>query len=100
MQEGWIAAERIHGLPGHDGHADFVEAMRVKLPLVEEAAANFLDRAPDDVRARFQKFCKDNISWLSDYALFNVLRRMHGYVSWIDWPADYARRKSDALTAA
>lgn len=99
VQEGWIAAERIEGLPGHDGPADFVEAMRVKLPLVEEAAANFLDRAPDDVRARFQKFCQDNISWLSDYAMFNVLRRMHGYVSWIDWPADYARRKSDALTA-
>ncbi len=99
VQEGWIGAERIEGLPGHDGPADFVEAMRVKLPLVEEAAANFLDRAPSDVRARFQKFCQDNISWLSDYAMFNVLRRMHGYVSWIDWPEDYARRKNDALTA-
>ncbi len=48
----------------------------MKLPLIEEAAANFLDHAPDDKRARFQKFCKNNISWLPDYAMFNVLRRV------------------------
>ena len=95
-----LRAERIEGLPGHDGPADFVDAMRVKLPLVEEAAANFLDRAPDDMRVRFQKFCKDNISWLPDYAMFNVLRRMHGYISWNRLAEEYAQRKNDALTAA
>ncbi len=98
-EDGWVGADRIAGLPGHDGPADFVEATRVKLPLVEEAAANFLDRAPDDLRARFQRFCQDNISWLPDYAMFTVLRRMHGYISWNEWPSDYARRKSDALTS-
>jgi 4-alpha-glucanotransferase len=99
VQDGWIGADRIEGLPGHNGAADFVEAMRLKLPLVEEAAANFLDRAPDDLRIRFQKFCTDNVSWLPDYAMFNVLRRMHDYISWNEWPEDYARRKNDALTA-
>src|SRR5215467_4526128 len=53
VDEGWIAAERIAGLPGHNGPADFGAAHRLKLPLIEEAAANFLDRAPDDKRARF-----------------------------------------------
>ena len=98
VDEGWIAADRIAGLPGHDGPADFDAATRLKLPLIEEAAANFLDHAPDDKQARFQKFCQDNISWLPDYAMFNVLRRMHSYVSWIEWPAEYAQRKHDALT--
>jgi len=99
VEDGWIGAERIEGLPGHNGSVDFVEAVRLKLPLVEEAAANFLDRAPDDLRLRFQKFCTDNISWLPDYAMFTVLRRLHGYVSWNEWPAEYACRKNDALTA-
>ncbi len=31
-------------------------------------------------RAKFQKFCQDNISWLPDYAMFNVLRRIYKYV--------------------
>src|SRR6185503_2421955 len=48
VQEGWLEAGQIEGLPGHDGPADFVEAMRVKLPLIEQAAANFLDRATDE----------------------------------------------------
>ncbi len=98
VRDGWIAGERIAGLSGHDGPVDFVAANKRKLPLIEEAAGNFLDRAPDDKRARFQKFCKDNISWLSDYALFNVLRRQYGYASWNEWPAEYARRKQDAMT--
>jgi len=97
--DGWIGWDRIAGLPGHDGAADFDGAARLKVPLIEEAAGNFLDHAPDEKLARFHKFCQDNISWLPDYAMFNVLRRMHGYVSWNEWPAEHALRKHDGLTA-
>jgi 4-alpha-glucanotransferase len=98
-EEGWIAHDRIHGLPGHEGPANFGEAFRLKLPLIEEAAANFLDRASDEQRAHYQKFCHDNLSWLPDYAMFNVLRRRFDYISWNEWPEEYARRKDDALSA-
>jgi len=97
-QDGWIDRSRIEGLPGHDGPADFEAATNRKIPLIEEAAGNFLDRATGDTRARFQKFCQDNLSWLTDYAMFNVLRRTHNYASWNQWPAQYARRQPDALT--
>ncbi len=39
------------------------------------------------------------MSWLPDYAMFNVLRRRFGYASWNEWPKEYAQRKQDALTA-
>jgi 4-alpha-glucanotransferase len=97
---GWIGAEQIEGLAGHDGPADFGAAFARKLPLIEEAAGNFLDRAGEETRAHFQRFCQDNMSWLPDYAMFNVLRRRFGYRSWIDWPEEYAQRKHDALTSA
>jgi 4-alpha-glucanotransferase len=98
VSDGWIAWDRIGGLPGHDGAADFEAATRLKIPLIEEAAGNFLDHASDEVRARFQRFCEENLSWLPDYAMFNVLRRSYGYASWSDWPEEYARRNHDALT--
>jgi 4-alpha-glucanotransferase len=98
VHDGWIAGERIAGLPGHDGPADFDAAFRLKLPLIEEAAGNFLDHAPDNQRASFQRFCEHNSSWLQDYAMFNILRRMHEYGSWHEWPAEYARREGDALS--
>jgi 4-alpha-glucanotransferase len=97
VDDGWIAGERIAALPGHDGPADFMAAQDVKLPLIEEAAGNFLDRASDEQKAEFQRFCQDNSSWLQDYAMFNVLRRKYAYASWHDWPAEYARRQHDPL---
>ena len=97
-EQGWIAWDRIQGLLGPDGPADFGAVWTQKLPLIEEAAANFLDRASDDQRLRFQKFCNDNITWLPDYAKYSVLRRMFSYASWHQWPEEYARRKGDAMS--
>ena len=98
-QDGWIAWEKLNDLPGADGPADFAGVQKTKIPLIEEAAANFLQNATDEERLKFQKFCQDNISWLPDYAMFNVLRRKYGYASWNDWPIEHAQRKHDALTA-
>ncbi|HTH52507.1 MAG TPA: 4-alpha-glucanotransferase [Edaphobacter sp.] len=98
VDQGWLTAERIEGLAGHDGPADFERAFGEKLPLIEEAAANFLDRAGEEPKARFQKFLHDNSSWLADYAAFSVLRRRFGYLSWNEWPEEFAKRRDEAMT--
>jgi 4-alpha-glucanotransferase len=99
VQQGYLTADRIQGLPGHEGDCDFGAAFQLKLPLIEEAAANFLDHCSDEERQRYQKFTQDNISWLTDYALFNILRRRYEYKSWNEWPEEYALRTPDAMTA-
>ena len=99
-QEGWIAEDRLEQLPGNNGPADFGAAWANKIPLIEEAAANFLDNANEEARSRYLRFCQTNISWLPDYAMFNVLRKRFGFVSWNQWPSEFAQRKHDALTAA
>jgi 4-alpha-glucanotransferase len=100
VADGWLSSDRIAGLAGYEGAADFNAAFTQKLPLIEEAAANFLDHATDEQRGRFHKFSQDSISWLPDYAMFNVLRRRFGYMSWNEWPKEFAQRKHDTLTAA
>ena len=99
VDAGWLAKERIEGLPGHDGPCDFGAVFDLKHPLVEEAAGNFMEHATDEDRAGFQRFSQENISWLTDYSMFNVLRKRFGYASWIDWPAEYALRQTEAMTA-
>jgi 4-alpha-glucanotransferase len=99
VDAGWLAKDRIEGLPGPDGPCDFGVAFERKQPLVEEAAANFLDHAGDEERLRFQRFCQDNISWLTDYALFNVLRQRFRYKGWNEWPLEYALRDTTAMAA-
>lgn len=98
VDEGWLASDRVLGLRGHNGPADYEAAFSLKLPLIEEAAANFLDHAPDDQRARFQSFLNANISWLPEYAAFSVLRRAYNYASWHEWPPEFARRSPDPLS--
>ena len=103
-EEGWIAEGRVEEWARMDEApasktTDLVAAAGRKQPLIEEAAGNFLDRANDGVRARFQNFCQENMSWLPEYASFNVLRRRFGDVGWNQWPEEYALRKHDTLAA-
>lgn len=95
----WLAGDRLNDLPGCDGPCDYGTAFERKIPLIEEAAQNFLDHAGDEDRRRFQKFCQDNMSWLTDYAMFNVLRRRFEYASWNQWPPEYALRSSEAMSS-
>jgi 4-alpha-glucanotransferase len=96
-RDGWIGWDRLQGLAGREGPCDFTQAVEQKLPLIEEAAANFLDRATGEDRQSFQRFCQDNISWLTDYAMYSVLRRRFAYATWNEWPAEFALRDSAAL---
>ncbi len=99
VEAGWIDQDRIEGLQGHDGPVDFEAVTKWKLPLIEEAAANFIDRASDEQRIAFQKYCQENNYWLTDYAMFNALRRRFNFASWNEWPKQFALREHDALTS-
>jgi 4-alpha-glucanotransferase len=98
-EEGWIAADRVEEWALLDEPTDLVAAATRKRPLIAEAARNFLDRANDEDRARFQSFCQENMSWLPDYASFNVLRRRFEDVCWNEWPEEFALRQHDTLSA-
>src|SRR5207302_319445 len=44
------------------------------------------------------RFCEQNIAWLPDYAMFNLLRRRFEYTSWNNWPQEFALRNQQALS--
>src|SRR5271163_1136943 len=49
---GWIASGRIATLQGPAGHVDFELVEKGKLPLLREAAENFIERAQHDDQAQ------------------------------------------------
>jgi 4-alpha-glucanotransferase len=102
---GWIDGARIAGLAGRSGAVNFEEVEARKLPVLQEAAANFLDRGLDDDAladqwADFEQFCRDEAAWLNDYALYAVLRRTFNTGAWTEWPETLRRRNSQALAKA
>lgn len=99
-ERGWIDAARLASLPAPGARVDFAQIREIKLPLLFEAAGNFLAGRDGGQRARFEQFCRDQAVWLDDAALFGALRRRHGFVSWNQWPAKLARREPAALDQA
>jgi 4-alpha-glucanotransferase len=102
---GWIEGARIAGLAGRSGNVDFHEVEERKLPLLYEAAGNFLDRGPlegklADQWKQFEAFCAAHSTWLNDYALYAELRRQFKTGAWTEWPDPLRRRDPQALTEA
>lgn len=96
-QRGWIAPERVAELQHSAGPADFEFVSASKVPLLREAAQNFLARASGAARARLEEFCERNRSWLEDFILYDALRRRFDALHWNHWPAEFARRDAGAL---
>ena len=99
-ERGWIEADRLESLPSQVSAVNYDQVRITKLPLLREAARNFLDNARSADRARFQHFCGDNRWWLEDFVLFDALRERHNYQSWNRWPRGLARREPEALEQA
>jgi 4-alpha-glucanotransferase len=98
-EHGWLDSASLSALPAEVGRIDYEQVNRHKLPLLWEAARNFLERASGNPRQRFDDFCGRNAWWLEDYVLFDALRVRHGK-NWGQWPRDLARREPSALEAA
>ena len=99
---GWIENERIAGLAGAGSAVNFDDIEARKLPLLREAAGNFLNRALDspDIEQQwrdFESFCEEESAWLNDYALYGVLRRVFNTGAWTQWPEPIRRRDPLAL---
>jgi 4-alpha-glucanotransferase len=102
---GWIAGDRIANLAGRSGNVDFEDVETRKLPILYEAARNFLERGANEDQfhaqwQRFTAFCTAEASWLNDYAYYAVFRRHFNTGAWAAWPDPIRRRDPDAMAKA
>ena len=94
---GWIARDRLTSLPGRSGNVDYDAVVAAKIPLLEEAARNFLHHHDDEAWSRYEAYTRTNWTWLEAYALYAVLRQRFNGSSWITWPKELAHRDPHAL---
>jgi len=96
---GWIDAQKTAGLAGRGGSVNFAEVEGRKLPLLYEAAGNFVDRGAENGEQwrEFEEFCRGEESWLVDYSYYAELRRQNGTGAWTEWPEAQRRRNEQAL---
>jgi 4-alpha-glucanotransferase len=97
-ERGLLEREKVEAVP--DGHSpvDFDRVRAYKLPLLRQAAQNFLGLSSGEPRKRFESFCHKNHGWLEDYVLYNALRERFGEQEWNRWPEDIVRRDPETIT--
>ncbi len=95
-EHGWIDRSRLAELPDGSGAIDYEQVSTRKLPLLFEAAENFLKGASGSARVRFDKFCGENAWWLEEFVLFDALSQRHEQ-AWNRWPSALARHEAVAI---
>jgi 4-alpha-glucanotransferase len=98
VERGYLDPAQLSDLPDGKERVDFESVRALKLPLLREAARNFLQIARGAQREPYDTFCSENRWWLEDYALFSVLREHFGDHPWNSWPEDIVRRTPEALS--
>lgn len=96
-EHGWLDQATLSRLSHGVGSIDYPAVYAAKMPLLREAAVAFLDRAPQNARSRFERFCQANRWWLDDYVLFDSLRDRHQKTTWNLWESGLARHEPAAL---
>lgn len=75
---------------------DYGLLYRNRYTVLRIAAKRYERRCP----ARLADFCREQASWLEDYALFMALKDRFGGAPWTEWPLPLRRREPQALADA
>jgi 4-alpha-glucanotransferase len=94
---GFIDHAKIEALAAGSEAVDYSSVFHRKLPLLFEAARNFVRSAAPNARSRFESFCRENQWWLEDFVLFDGLRSRFKLESWNHWSRELAHRDAAAL---
>lgn len=77
--------------------ADYTKSARYKAGLFKTAFERFQQTAAP---SEYERFLRENETWLADFALFMALKEKYGRKTWAAWPSGLKSRKPRALEEA
>ena len=101
QEEGFLSKEDLKQTPDFDAHlVDFDQVSTFKYSLLVTAYERFNQEASASQQNAFEAFCKQEAHWLSDYALFAVLKYVSQGAEWTHWKEPLRIRKPAAIKKA
>jgi len=95
-RQGLLTRSQIQDVPPFNpGRVNYRQVIPHKTRLLRAAYERFKSKPEDE---QYRRFCRDNSSWLDDFAVYTVLRRRLASGWWCDWPERF--RDKDKLKAA
>ncbi|MBN1352224.1 4-alpha-glucanotransferase [candidate division KSB1 bacterium] len=83
--------------PFPDDKVDYGSVIDYRSDLLRKSFENFMQGSAPALQEEFDRFCRENQSWLDDYALFMALKESHRGASWDNWGQELATRQKDVL---
>ncbi len=99
VRRGLLTEEEVAPLKllPHD-HVDYGNLIAHKQALLAIAAQRFKATASSAQKAEYDAFLETHDkAWLNDYALFRILKSMHGERPWPEWAPEFRHRDDAAL---
>lgn len=97
-EDGYLSLADLDGTPAFPDHeVDYGTVIQYKLAVLKKSFGHFKDNASASDMDAFDAFCRENASWLDDYALFMAVKEVHGWAVWSDWQEDIAMRQPAAM---
>ena len=98
IEDSLLTADDVRRVPPFPAdQVDYGRVIPYKFDLLRRAAQRFRSGASRALAAAFDAFCREQSSWLDDFALFMALKDAHGGAVWNTWEEDIARREPEAL---
>ncbi|MDD4848321.1 MAG: 4-alpha-glucanotransferase [Bacteroidales bacterium] len=76
---------------------NYSQIITEKYPILQRAFGKFIETAPLLVKKEFYSFCHENKEWLSDYALFLVIKEDHEQKPWYQWEQSFKIRDEKTI---
>lgn len=80
-----------------EDEVDFGAVVASKTRALTRAGESFGHRASPTIRAAYDDFCRQQVDWLDDFALFAAAKAAHDGRAWVEWEPGIAAREPEAL---
>lgn len=98
VQDGYLTpGELAEALSRPEPSVRYQETESTKCVLLEKAYLRSEQRRDPGELAAFDHFCRQEQTWLNDYAMFTVIRAAENGAPWYDWPPALRNREPAAL---
>jgi len=101
VQEGLLTASERMQLPrGSARRVRYEELAPSRERMLRQCYRRFSHHARASLRLAYQSYCRNQKSWIEDFALFSALKDVYSGASWMRWPKPLRQRETSALRRA
>lgn len=98
VDDGLLDVSDLEDIPDFpDDSVDYGSVISWKTKLLEKAYYQFDATHPEQLLSEFNQFQQEQAHWLSDFAMFMALKRVHCSKSWVEWSQEFRDRTPKAL---